>query len=82
MEEWDTYKEEQKKRRAERLPRRSRELLSLRKEGFKIEQKTRYHFRVKDVLDVWPTHNRYHDLKNNKRGGFMDVRSFVKRFFK
>ncbi len=82
MEEWDTHKKEQRERRAKRLSIRTQELLSLRKEGFKIQQKTIYHFRVRDVLDVWPIHNRYHDIKKSERGGFRDVKSFVKRFFK
>lgn len=80
-EAWREYREEQVVRRQERLPRRTAQLLTLRNEGFEIEQKSPYQFRVNGVLDVWLTHNRYHDIKANKRGGFPDVAVFVRRFF-
>lgn len=78
---WDDVKEGQRKRRDKRLPVRTKNLLELQKEGFKVEEKTMYHFRVNDCLDIWPTHNRFHDLKRNKRGGYPEVTEFVRNFF-
>ena len=78
---WREQREAQQARRFARLPKRVERLLALRAEGFEIEQKSPYHFRVNGRLDVWPVHNRYHDLKLKKRGGFPDVAVFVRRFF-
>ncbi|GAI03928.1 unnamed protein product [marine sediment metagenome] len=78
---WKKYRSDQQKRRLKRLPLRTQSLLKLCKEGFKIEEKTQYHFRVNNRLDVWPIHNRYHDIKKNRRGGFRNVANFVRNFF-
>jgi hypothetical protein len=56
-------------------------ILRLREQGFIIEKKTDFHFRINNVLDVWPTHNRWHDLANNKRGGTKDLAKFIEEFF-
>ena len=78
---WRDYREEQKTRRLERLPKRTEEILSLSKLGFKVEQKTEYQFRINDRLDLYPIHNRYHDIEKNRRGGYKNVCEFVNRFF-
>jgi len=36
--------------------------------GYKIEQKTAYHFRINDQIDVWPARGKFHDIKTNERG--------------
>lgn len=76
------YKTAQQKRREVRLPIRTSILMSLQGEGFKIEQKTPYHFRVNGRLDLWPIHNRFHDIKTGRRGGFARIDYFVRAFFK
>jgi hypothetical protein len=76
--EWDWYKHEQRKRRAVRLPIRTDAILHLKAQGYDVEQKTEHHFRVNGVLDLWPIHNRWHDLRNNERGGAKDLAIFVK----
>ena len=81
-EQWKEYREEQKERRQERLPKRTEEIQSLTFLGFKVEQMTEYQFRVNDRLDLYPIHNRYHDIENNKRGGYKNAVEFVKLFFK
>lgn len=78
----DDYKEQQRARRAKRLPIRTATILALRKEGFTVEQKTEYPLRVNGRLDVWPIHNRWHDIKRNKRGGAKDLAQFAHLFFK
>jgi len=54
--------------------------------GYKIEQKTEYHFRINDHIDIWPARGKYHDLKTNERGvvegsllKFLDKRFNAKR---
>ena len=79
---WKDYRERQKERRQKRLPVRTKEIIDLRNKGFKIEQKSEYHFRINDILDVWPTHNRWHYLKENSRGGFGHIRGLIERFTK
>lgn len=76
------HKEAQRERRAKRLPIRTNEILGLREKGFKVEQKSEYHFRINGVLDIWPTHNRWHYLKENSRGGYPHVNALIDRFTK
>lgn len=77
---WKDHRQAQQERRAERLPIRTNQILALRKMGFKVEQKTEYQYRINGYLDIYPIHNRYHDIKLNKRGGFRNVISFVKGY--
>jgi hypothetical protein len=76
--EWGWYKREQQARRAKWLPIRTEEILHLKVQGYEVEQKTEYHFRINGVLDLWPIHNRWHDLRTNKRGGAKDLAVWVK----
>lgn len=77
--EWDQYKEDQRKRRADRLPVRTEQILSLRDMGYIVVQKTEYQYRINGTIDVYPIHNRYHNIKTNKRGGYKDVVEFIKK---
>ncbi len=76
--DWDWYKAEQRKRREARLPIRTEAILALRRQGYDVEQKTEHHFRVNGILDLWPIHNRWHDLRTQERGGAKCLATFVK----
>lgn len=78
---WDHHRIEQKMRRRERLPRRTAQIWSLKKMGYSVKQMTEYQFRIKGRVDVFPIHNRYHDIKTNERGGYRDVVEFVRNYF-
>ena len=78
---WHDMREAQQERRAKRLPLRTTEILSLKDDGFDVEEKTPYQFRINGRLDLFPTHNRYHDIRKNIRGGYGAVIPFVKKFF-
>lgn len=78
---WKKHRRAQQQRRAERLPKRVDYLMELKKEGFEIQQLTEYQFRVNRVLDIYPIHHRYHDIKKNRRGGFPHLQNFVRQFF-
>lgn len=75
---WEPYRVEQRQRRQKRLPIRTEEILALKRQGYDVVQKSEYHFRVNDRLDLWPIHNRWHDLKTHERGGANDLAVFVK----
>ena len=77
-ETWTQWKHDQQKRRAKRLPVRTEEILALKLQGYEVEQKTEYHFRINGRVDVWPIHNRWHDLKTQERGGAKNLAIFVK----
>lgn len=84
---WKRYKEKQQERRKRRLPIRIAALLSLRKQGFTVEQKAAGQFRINGRLDIFPLHSCYTDIKEKVRGRFKtttayDIRLFVKRFFR
>jgi aspartyl aminopeptidase len=76
---WADYRQDQKERRIKRLPRRTEEILALSKIGYHVERKTEYQFRVNERIDLYPIHNRWHDLQKNKRGGYKNVRQFIER---
>ena len=80
--DWHNYKVAQKLRRRSRLPRRTGQIMALKKQGYSVKQITEYHFRIRGRLDVFPIHNRWHDIKTNKRGGYREVMQFVREFFK
>ncbi len=65
-EDWSQYREEQKKRRADRLPIRIAEIMELEN----VVKLTEYQYRVNGWIDLYPTHRRYHVLHNNKRGNY------------
>lgn len=77
-ETWTLYKHEQQQRRQKRLPIRTEAIMGLKRQGYDVEQKSEYHFRVNGILDLWPIHNRWHDLRTNERGGSKDLAVFVK----
>lgn len=49
--------------------------------GYQIRRFTPYHFRINDRLDIFPVNRRWHDIKENRRGGYDDVFKFVSKFF-
>ena len=78
---WGEYRSQQKARREGRVPVRRAQILRLRKHGFRVEELTPYCYRVNGVIDLYPTHNRYHNLSNGRRGGYPDAERFVLTFF-
>jgi len=64
------YKDEQQERRRKRLPTRIQEIASLSENGYTVIKLTDYQFRINGILDLYPTHRRWHDLKTNKRGEY------------
>lgn len=63
-------REEQQKRRKERLPERTNEILSLKDSGYTVVKITDYQYRINGLVDIYPIHRRYHILKTNKRGEY------------
>ena len=76
--DWARYKFEQKQRRQERLPVRIREILGCRKNGYEDKRMTTYHDRINGVIDLYPIHNRWHDVRTNERGGYRRVLELLK----
>ena len=50
--------------------------------GFEVKKFTDYQYRINKVLDIFPTSQYYHDIKNNKRGDYRNLIGFVESFFK
>lgn len=73
--------EEQQARRAARLPIRQREIEALAEQGFEIKRLTEWQYRVNNCLDLYPIHNRWHDIKKNRRGGAKNLAEFTKHYF-
>ena len=78
--DWAYYKKQQQLRREERLPRRTQAILNLKRRGFLVQALTPYQFRVNGRLDLYPLHNRWHDIQTNQRGGVKDLAAFVKEW--
>lgn len=73
------YREAQQKRRAERLPVRQQEIESLVDEGYKVQKFTEFQYRINDTYDLYPIHNRWHNIKTNKRGGAQNLADFIRQ---
>ncbi len=39
--------------------------------GHTLKQMSLYQFRVDDVLDIYPSNKRWHDIKSNRRGDLL-----------
>ena len=76
---WKDYRKQQQDRRHLRLPKRTKQILSLQSLGYKVIKITSFQFRINDIIDVYPIHNRYHNIKTNTRGGYRDIEEFIKR---
>lgn len=63
----------QQKRRAERLPQRVDEIMTLPN----VEKLTDYHFRMDGWLDLFPIHKKFHNLTKNKRGEYFIYKGVV-----
>jgi hypothetical protein len=81
-ESWREYRQEQQARREKRLPVRTAAILALRSEGFVVTKLTEYCFRINGRLDLYPVHNRWHDIQTNQRGGARDLVVFVREWRK
>jgi len=51
-------------------------------EKYQVQYFTEYQWRINGVIDVFPTNRCYHDIKNNIRGNYSDMFSFLDKFFK
>ena len=80
--DWHAYRFEQQRRREQRLPIRTEAIMALRRQGYTVEQHTEYQFRVNGRLDLYPIHNRWHDLRTQERGGTRDLAVFTKERFR
>jgi len=59
------------------------ELDRLSKKGFNVRNMNRaMQFRINDILDIYPTNRRWHNLETGERGGYETVYKFVINFFK
>lgn len=82
MSDWYQYRSEQKERRAVRLPVRQQEIEALAKDGYTVEKKTEYQYRINGLIDLYPIHNRWHNIKTNKRGGAKNLAEYIKQKIK
>lgn len=48
---------------------------------FKVRQKSEYHFRINDRLDVWPSGKTTYDIRSGSKGHYDDLVEFVKNHF-
>jgi hypothetical protein len=65
---WKQHNEEMKCMRDRRRTGFESVFDDLIKRGHTIKQMSLYKFRIDDVLDVYPSNKRWHDIKNNRRG--------------
>ena len=52
------------------------------RKNYNLRILTPYQWRINEVLDLYITNRKYHDLKRNKRGGYLDMHKFLAKFFK
>jgi hypothetical protein len=77
-EDMKDYREAQQKRRADRLPIRQKEIEALAPE-YEVRKLTDYQYRINGILDLYPIHQNWHNIKTNKRGNYKAVIEIVKK---
>lgn len=80
-EDMKQYREAQQKRRSERLPIRQEEINAL-SPLYNIRKITEYQFRINGVLDLYPIHKNWHNIKTKKRGKYTIAIEIVKNQIK
>lgn len=85
---------EEKLEESEKMAARIREACKAREAKFfqslreRLEKKysvhcfTPYQWRINGVVDIYPVGKRFHDIKRNTRGDYLDVFKFLSDFFK
>lgn len=76
-EDFKQYREAQQERRAKRLPVRQQEIENLAPD-YDVKQLTPYQYRINGTLDLFPIHQRWHNIKTNKRGHYHSPKQIVK----
>lgn len=77
-EDYRQRRDEQQSRRAERLPIRQKEIRDLSPE-FEVKELTPYQFRINGIIDLYPIHRNWHNIKKNKRGTYKSALEIVKK---
>lgn len=80
-EDFKEIREAQQKRRAERLVGRQKEIEELAP-IYQVKKLTPYQYRINGVLDLYPIHRNYHNIKTNKRGTYKTALGIVKLLIK
>jgi len=80
-EDFKERREAQQQRRAERLPRRQLEIEMLFPE-YQVQKLTPYQFRINGVIDLYPIHRNWHNIKTQKRGVYKTAIEIVKQHIK
>jgi len=75
---WRAYREDQKRKREERLSSRTQEINQLPGQGYSIQWLSPYQCRINGELDLYPANGKYHNIKHNRRGIFRLVSKIVK----
>ena len=76
-EDYRERKDAQQKRRAKRLPERQQEIENLAPE-FEVKKLTEYQYRINGIIDLYPIHKNFHDIKKNKRGMYKNALEFIR----
>lgn len=76
-------KEHNREVRERQRDKRTKQILSLAKEGFRVQRLTEYQYRINGCLDLYPTWAKWHDVRRNQRASFKgwDAGHFVRTFF-
>lgn len=83
IKEWEEHKKEMGKMRENRRKQFIQILPVFRKLGFVVREISPFQYRVNDILDIYPSNKRYHDLKTHVRGDIRGVsfNIFLRKFF-
>jgi hypothetical protein len=70
---WNEVKRQRREYLDKVVPDRIKDIESLRRKGYKVRMITPYQFRINDALDLFPTHQRFHNLRTQKRGSYKNI---------
>jgi CRISPR/Cas system-associated endonuclease Cas3-HD len=71
-----------KKDARKRVIERARMEIDMLRKKHQVNTLTPYQYRISEVLDIFVTNKKYHDIRNNRRGTYRDLSQFVEEFFR
>jgi len=80
--DWTYYRRVQQLRRAARLETRIQAIWHLKRRGYDVKELAAHHFRINGIVDLYPVHNQWHDLRTEERGGAKDLVIWIKEHLK
>lgn len=78
---WKNHSDEIKQMKKRRCFKFRSIIKELRELGFEVKEVTSFQFRINEMIDIYPSNRKYHNLITRKRGDIrdIDIKAFIKK---